>query len=122
MRNNLSISASCSVALIIGVLPLCVSPVLAQSGTTRVEENDPSVVYTGNWYTNSGSANSASGAVLTNALDARASITFKGTGISWIGVADPWSGFARVYLDGVLNTVDTYGSDTKYQKVLFTAR
>ena len=122
MRNKLPNSRSCSIALIIAALPLCVLPVLAQSGTTRVEENDPSVVYSGNWYTNSSSANSGGGAVLTNALDARASITFKGTGISWVGVVDPWSGFARVYLDGVLNTVDTYGSETKYQKVLFTAR
>ena len=74
------------------------------------------------WYKNFASANTGGHAVLTNALDARAAIAFTGTGISWIGVADPWSGFARVYLDGVLNTIDTYGSATTYQKVLFTAR
>src|SRR5204862_4812709 len=39
----------------------------------------------------------------------------QGTGISWIGVADPWSGFARVYLDGVLKTVDSYGRP-KYER------
>ena len=112
-----------SLALVSVALPLFVPPLKAQTGTTtRVEENDPSVVYTGNWYSNGSSANSGGRAAMTNALDARASITFTGTAISWIGITDPWSGFARVYLDGVLNTVDTYGSTTTYQKVLFTAR
>src|SRR5258706_2307468 len=104
-------------------LSWCVSPLQAQTGsTTRIEDNDPSVVYTGNWYSNAASPNSGGHAMLTNALDARVAVTFTGKGISWIGVADPWSGFARVYLDGVLNTVDTYAGSTVYQKVLFTAR
>lgn len=112
-----------SCVLVSVVFPLCVSPLVAQAATTtHIEENDPSVIYTGNWYTNFASPNSGGHSVLTNALDARAAIAFTGTGISWIGVADPWSGFARVYLDGVLNTIDTYGSATTYQKVLFTAR
>jgi hypothetical protein len=107
---------------ILAAFTLC-WPLLAQSSTTtRVEENDPSIVYTGNWYTNGSSANSGGRAVLTNDQNARAAIIFNGTGISWIGVSDPWSGFARVYLDGVLNTIDTYASATTYQKVLFTAR
>lgn len=109
--------------MIPGALFLCISPLLAQAGgITRIEENDPSVVYTGTWYPNSAAANSAGAAKMTNLLDARVSLTFTGKGISWIGVSDPWSGFARVYLDGVLNTVDCYSNDTLYQKVLFTAR
>ena len=104
-------------------LPLFVAPIQAQTGTTtHIEENDPSVVYTGNWYSNNSSANSAGRSALTNAKDAQAVVTFTGTAISWIGVRDPWSGFALVYLDGVLNTVDTYGGSTMYQQVLFTAR
>lgn len=118
---NLMKHFHCSLPLLSTLVLLSAHAGLAQSAT-RIEENDPSVVYTGNWYTNSSSANSGGGSMLTNALDARASVTFTGTGISWIGVADPWSGFARVYLDGVLNTVDTYGDATAYQKVLFTAR
>ncbi len=99
------------------------TPLGAQAGTTtRIEENDPSIVYSGNWYANAASPNSGGHSVLSNALGARAAITFTGTAISWIGVADPWSGFARVYLDGVMNTVDSYGNDTSYQRVLFTAR
>src|ERR1700674_783382 len=85
---------------------------LAQTGTTRVEENDPSITYTGTWYTNHESPNSGGAAFLTNAKGARAAISFTGTGITWIGVADPYSGIAQVYLDGTLNTIDTYALNT----------
>jgi hypothetical protein len=104
-------------------LALCVSPSLAQtSSTTHIEETDPSVTFSGDWYKNGSSANSGGSAALTNAMGARAAISFTGTGITWLGVADPWAGVARVYLDGTLNTIDTYGPNTQYQKPLFTAR
>jgi hypothetical protein len=104
-------------------LPICLLPVIAQSAnTSHIEENDPSITYTGTWYPNNEAPNSGGHATLTNALGARAVLTFTGTAISWIGVGDPWSGFAQVYLDGVMYTVDTYAGVTTYQKVLFTAR
>src|SRR5947207_583144 len=87
---------------------------LAQAGTTRLEENDPSINYTGIWYTNGASPNSGGAAFLTNAKGARAALAFTGTGITWLGVADQYSGIAQVYLDGVLNTIDTYAPTTKY--------
>ena len=93
----------------------------AQTGTTRIEENDPSITYTGMWYPNGASPNSGGAATLTNAKGARAAITFTGTGITWIGVADQYSGIAQVYLDGTLNTIDTYAPDTRYQRPLFVA-
>lgn len=99
-----------------------VSPALAQGSATRVEQNDPGIVYSGNWYSNSASTNSGGGAALTNTRGARASITFTGTGVSWIGVSDGWAGLASVYLDGTLQVVDTFGPVTHYQQVLFTAR
>jgi hypothetical protein len=98
-----------------------VSLALAQSGTTRIEENDPSIAYTGTWYPNGESPNSGGSAVLTNQKGARAALTFNGTGVTWIGVLDPYSGFAQVYLDGTLSTIDTYALNTKYQQPLFAA-
>jgi hypothetical protein len=94
---------------------------LARAGTMRVEQNDASITYSGNWYTNGSLGNSGSSATLTNAAGARAVITFTGTAITWIGVADPWSGLANVYLDGAPYRVDTYGNTTRYQERLFTA-
>jgi hypothetical protein len=100
-----------------------VSLSMAQNATiTHLEQTDPSIVYSGTWYTNGSAANSAGSASLTNANGAQAIITFNGTGITWIGVLDPWAGVALVYLDGTLNTVDTYGDTTLYQQALFTAR
>ncbi len=54
--------------------------------------------------------------------NARATITFTGTGVKWIGYRDQWSGIARVYVDGVLQTtIDTYASPAQGQAVLYTA-
>ena len=104
---------------------LAVSPLswrlLAQPGTiVRILENDPSIIYAGNWYTNQESPNIGGEAFLTNAKGATATLSFTGTGITWIGVLDPYSGLAQVYLDGTPNTVDTYGLNTQYQRALFS--
>jgi hypothetical protein len=111
----------CAWVILPAVMGYSVSLALAQSGTTRIEENDPSIAYTGTWYPNGQSPNSRGSAVLTNQKGARAAITFNGTGITWIGVLDPYSGFAQVYLDGTLSTIDTYALNTKYQQPLFAA-
>jgi trimeric autotransporter adhesin len=110
-----------SALTLLPVMACAVSLTLAQSGTTRIEDNDPSITYTGTWYTNGASANSGAKAALTNEKGARAAITFTGTGITWIGVADQYSGIAQVYLDGTLSTIDTYARNTQYQQALFAA-
>jgi len=104
------------------LLALSVSLALAQGGVTRVDNTDPSINYSGNWYSNSNSAHIGGVAALTNTGGSRATITFTGTGITWIGVSDGWSGLATVYLDGNMKIVDTYGNPTRYQQPLYTAR
>jgi hypothetical protein len=91
------------------------------AGSTQILQNDPSITYTGVWYPNFGSANIGGSATLTNDKGAQAAITFTGTGITWIGVLDQYSGIAQVYLDGTPNTVDTYAPNTLYQQPLFAA-
>jgi hypothetical protein len=92
----------------------------AKAGTTQILENDPSITYTGVWYKNYETPNIGSLAYLTNDKGATAVLSFTGTGITWIGVLDPYSGIAQVYLDGTPNTVDTYGPTTLYQQPLFS--
>jgi len=102
---------------------VCASFSQAQTGIiTRIEEADKSIAYSGTWYTNASSLHGGGSAVLTNAIGATAVVTFTGTGITWMGVSDPWAGMATVYLDGTRNTVDTYGSSSLYQQTLFTVR
>ncbi len=103
------------------LLPLAITvwTSLSLAQTTRIEEADKSITYTGTWYTNGSSSNSGGSSALTNAPGATATVSFTGTGITWIGVLDPYSGLATVYLDGTMNTVDTYGPSTLYQQALF---
>ena len=88
---------------------------------TRVEQNSPKIKYVGNWYKINNSALSGGSAV--QALDAgnRATFTFKGTVARWIGFKDPWSGIAKVYVDGVLQAqIDTYAAAQQAQSIIYT--
>ncbi len=87
----------------------------------RVEQDDPSVIYSGSWHLNRKCGNSGLSATMTPDAGARASFTFEGTGIVWIGAAEEYSGIANVYLDGALQeTVDTYRAPARFQRALFT--
>lgn len=86
--------------------------VSVSNGTTRIENGDASITYAGGWmHGNTArpwSGGTASIATLTGFL-AAATVSFEGTGVSWIGFLGPQAGIARVYLDGQLvATVDLY--------------
>src|SRR3989304_3777976 len=103
------------------VLAISTSFCLAQTRpVTRIQEDDPSIAYSGNWYTNRSPLNAGGGAALTNATGARAVVTFTGSAITWIGVGDRWNGLATVTLDGLTRKVDSWAETTRYQTVLFT--
>src|SRR5438477_4144343 len=86
----------------------------------RIEENDPSVVYSGSWSENLFSGHSGGRAVRASAPGASATVTFTGTAVSWIGYRDRSSGIARVYIDGsAITSIDTYASSTKAQTVIY---
>jgi hypothetical protein len=87
----------------------------------RHEQDDTTVTYGGRWFPNDQPAHSGGTAVLALDNGARATFTFGGTGVRWVGYRDEQSGIARVYLDGALVAiVDTYLSPWEAQKVLFT--
>jgi hypothetical protein len=87
----------------------------------RVEEHEAPVWRTCAWYPGQVDANSGGSATLAMDPGAIAFFPFTGTGISWIGYRDPWSGVAHVYVDGVHKaTVDTFASSAQAQAVLFS--
>src|SRR5882672_5100573 len=91
------------------------------SGTTRIEENDPSVIYTGVWYPQHRSDLSGGSIVESPYPISTASLTFAGTGVRWIGFKAAWGGIAQVYLDGAPKaTVDTYSPTEQAQAVMYT--
>ena len=57
--------------------------------------------------------------VLATDAGFRITLNFKGTGVSWIGYRDEWSGMARVYVDGAAKTtVDNYQSPSVARAVV----
>src|SRR5204862_1460626 len=74
---------------------------------SRLQETDPSITYSAgslvapDWLPfDTSRAWSAGLATLSKTPGAQATITFIGTGISWIGARGPQTGIARVSLDG----------------------
>jgi hypothetical protein len=90
---------------------------------TRVQETSPAVTYTAGW-TPSGQANLWSGENATQhrTVGARATFTFSGTAVRWIGERGFTTGVARVLLDGVfIGNVDTRTPfQEEYQEPLLT--
>src|SRR5262249_34977666 len=50
-----------------------------------------------------------------------ATFTFTGTAARWIGFKDPWSGIAKVYVDGALQAqIDTFSATQQAQVIAYT--
>jgi len=96
------------------------------SNTTRFEESAATLTPAGAWSeigsASAGAALSGDRAVFASASGARATFTFTGTGVSWIGLRCEICGFANVFLDGALvGTIDTYAaSRPSTSEALFT--
>ena len=95
---------------------------------SRLQETDPSITYSAGSFIapdwrpfDTSRAWSAGIAALSTTPAAQATITFTGTGISWIGARGPQTGIARVTLDGVaFPPIDTYSSAEQIQAEVFT--
>ena len=97
---------------------------------TRVENTDAAIAYTsgttepgrpGDWWHGSRSRGwSAGTASFNRSLGARATFTFTGTSVRWIGFRSFWAGIANVYLDGAfLTELDLYVPSEEAQTVVF---
>jgi hypothetical protein len=76
----------------------------------RHQDTDPAVSYGDGWIQdNRDKAYSEGATAESETTGAQATITFTGTGISWIGARGPQTGIARITLDGVfVEEFDTY--------------
>jgi hypothetical protein len=86
---------------------------------TRFEQT----AYTAGWSQESstGARRWSGGTAATSAGGHRASFSFIGTRVSWVGLRGPQNGIAHVFLDGAFHaTVDTH-SATEIQAAVFTA-
>jgi hypothetical protein len=89
----------------------------------RRQETDPAISYTAGWLQgNRDHPYSEGTAALSTIPGDRATFTFTGTSVSWIGFKGPQSGIARVILDGnvVANSLDMFAPTEAPQKTVFT--
>jgi Big-like domain-containing protein len=97
---------------------------LPAPAVTRIQEDAPAVAYTGSWNP-PGTTILYSGETARNSttVGAKATITFSGTSIRWIGDRGMPSGVARVSIDGnLITTVDTKAMiQHAYQAPVFSA-
>ncbi len=100
---------------------------------SHLQETDPDVVFTAGWaqadtdiaWSGGGVATfplpPVGGARVSGTPGAKATLTFRGTAISWSGHRGPNTGIALVSLDGgVANEIDTYSPTNKIQDIVFT--
>jgi hypothetical protein len=93
----------------------------SSAGETTVPETSSKLTYHGHWFTAYHPAYLGGAVRSTNQKKASVALSFKGSGIAWVGPVGPTRGTAKVYVDGVLaTTVSTYASDFKPTQVLFT--
>ena len=92
---------------------------------TRFQEEEPAVLYSGNWTHGNLNRSWSEGTVAaSDAAGARAMFTFTGTSVTWIGCRKLTTGIARVYVDGTfVREIDTYEPPPieGYQLPVFTA-
>ena len=94
---------------------------------TRLEETHASIAYTGSWSQGNtakawsgGTAALATSGPTATGVQTRATLTFTGSAVKWIGFRGPQTGIARVHLDGTLvATVDTYAGAEAVGAVLY---
>lgn len=89
----------------------------------RYQESDPKIIYTGKWNDhNPNRVWSEGAAATTSEVGARATFSFSGTSVSWIGCEKSSIGRARVYIDGALvktvNMTKPVGIEG-YQRTIF---
>jgi hypothetical protein len=95
----------------------------APPAVTRIEETSPAIAYTGEWAQGNTDRGWSGGTAAFSLIPlARATLSFSGSGASWVGFRGTGTGIANVYLDGALAaTVNTYAETEAVQAILFAA-
>jgi len=92
------------------------------SGTRR-EETDPAITYSAGWLQGNRDHPYSEGTAAVSTIPGdRATFTFTGTSVSWIGYRGPQAGIARVILDGtvVADSLDMFIPSEGPQEAVFT--
>jgi lipoprotein-anchoring transpeptidase ErfK/SrfK len=89
--------------------------------TTRYEQDDSRLIYSGTWSQQSVPQASGGSSRRLREKSASVIVTFTGTRLDWIAMLAPENGKANVSLDGgALDTVDLHSDTTQYQQTVWT--
>ncbi len=87
----------------------------------RYQETDPRIAYGGSWAVSKSSRLLGGAQVWSQSSGASATVSFKGSGMKWVGNKAPHYGRANIYVDGSYDkTVDLYASKPSYQRALWS--
>jgi 5-hydroxyisourate hydrolase-like protein (transthyretin family) len=87
----------------------------------RYQENNAKVIYSTGWTSAASSWASAGTYRYASAVNAKVTVKFTGTSITWVGVKAANYGKAKVTLDGVYKgTIDLYSASTKWGAKLYS--
>jgi hypothetical protein len=102
--------------------PVCVTVANSRPTETRFEETDLATTYTVGWLHHVDDRPFSGGtAAYSPKTDGRATFTFTGTSVRWIGFRGPQTGIALVFMDGSLVAqVDTYSPSEEAKAVIYT--
>ncbi len=89
--------------------------------STRFEQTDARLIYSGTWASNSASAASNGSYKSTSSAAASLIVTFSGVQLDWIATAGPGMGLVDVSIDGgPATTIDLSGASTLYQQLVWS--
>jgi hypothetical protein len=88
---------------------------------SRYQETNPAIAYSGSWRASKFSAASGGREVFAWRSATSATVSFTGTGLSWIATKSPSCGIARVTLDGRTPIlVDLYSAGYRHQQRVYS--
>jgi len=88
---------------------------------TNVADSSASITYTGRWIRAVHRSYLGRSVHSTTQRGAKATMTFSGTGVSWVSAVGPTRGKAKVYINGTLvKTVDTHAARFQAARIVFS--
>jgi hypothetical protein len=88
---------------------------------TAYQESSARISWSGSWHTASGTSYWGGHERYATGAAAKASLTFTGRNVAWVGSVGPTRGWARVYVNGVyVKSISLYAASAASRRVLFT--
>lgn len=86
-----------------------------------VQDDNSAVLYQGTWTPAANSSFSGGTLRLSDSSNAKASLIFKGTGITWTALQSTTYGITQVYIDGALQgSIDLYSASAKFKQDVYS--